>query len=415
MERAGGSVAVRALPVLPWICAAFLGATLFSHTVALRLILLLCGAALAAIAIWQERDWLRRLPPAFLLFVLWAAWSFLSLLWSIEPDRSQKEWRNEVLYTGLTFCMCFIAAQAPNAARVFLGVVGAGLTASIAVALWSFSRGWRFYMEGLHGGPGDHSSALITLLPGVAMLGWYASRNRWAQSNRVLIGVLALLIFVSAYATLNRTLWIAFGLQFALLGAFLMLRARAGPVGRRGRALAVGTVVIVLAGTAAVMTNIQSLRRDVGAGGTLQGDHRLALWPEVVELVQERPLTGFGFGRGLIRDALREELGNRDNLWHAHNLFLEALVQTGVPGLLLLLALFAVILAHAWRHARSSSDTVAACGMALMAVIAGMVMRNMTDTLLVRQNALLFWGVVGVLLGWISSGGARETAPPSRS
>jgi hypothetical protein len=25
--------------------------------------------------------------------------------------------------------------------------------------------------------------------------------------------------------------------------------------------------------------------------------------------------------------------------------------------------------------------------------------RNMTDTLLVRQNALLYWGIVGALLG----------------
>jgi hypothetical protein len=29
-----------------------------------------------------------------------------------------------------------------------------------------------------------------------------------------------------------------------------------------------------------------------------------------------------------------------------------------------------------------------------------MVVRNSTDTLLVRQNALLYWGVVGVLLAW---------------
>jgi hypothetical protein len=32
-------------------------------------------------------------------------------------------------------------------------------------------------------------------------------------------------------------------------------------------------------------------------------------------------------------------------------------------------------------------------------VLAGMLVRNMTDTLLVRQNALVFWGVVGLLLG----------------
>jgi hypothetical protein len=40
----------------------------------------------------------------------------------------------------------------------------------------------------------------------------------------------------------------------------------------------------------------------------------------------------------------------------------------------------------------------------------------MTDTLFVRQNALLFWAVAGFLLGYaINCAGARETTPPSRS
>ena len=43
---------------------------------------------------------------------------------------------------------------------------------------------------------------------------------------------------------------------------------------------------------------------------------------------------------------------------------------------------------------------VAACGTALVAVVAGMLVRNMTDVLWVRQNSLLYWGVVGVLLAW---------------
>jgi len=33
-------------------------------------------------------------------------------------------------------------------------------------------------------------------------------------------------------------------------------------------------------------------------------------------------------------------------------------------------------------------------------VVVGMLTRNMTDVLWVRQNSLLYWGVVGTLLGW---------------
>ena len=128
-------------------------------------------------------------------------------------------------------------------------------------------------------------------------------------------------------------------------------------------------------------------------------DPRLALWKEVIHYINERPVTGYGFGRGLLRKPLDEEFKN-ELLWHAHNLFLDTTLQLGVPGLLLLALLLAATLRAGWRLARQPNELAAACGMALLAVLAGMVIRNSTDTLLVRQNALLFWGVVGLLLAW---------------
>jgi hypothetical protein len=61
-----------------------------------------------------------------------------------------------------------------------------------------------------------------------------------------------------------------------------------------------------------------------------------------------------------------------------------------------------------WRSAREPEELKAVCGIALIGVVTGMVVRNMTDTLLVRQNALLFWGIVGVLLAWASTRPSRD-------
>jgi O-antigen ligase len=130
----------------------------------------------------------------------------------------------------------------------------------------------------------------------------------------------------------------------------------------------------------------------------------------VVERIEARPLTGYGFGRGGLRVALRDELGDRQ-LWHAHNLFLETALQLGLPGLALLLALLAATLREALRLCRSGEDWSVACGVALAALVAGMLVRNMTDMLWVRQNALLYWGIAGTLLGW---GAARRTPSPAR-
>jgi O-antigen ligase len=163
--------------------------------------------------------------------------------------------------------------------------------------------------------------------------------------------------------------------------------------------LASAIVALAVAGGAIAATlAVHAERESDSTAVAFKQDPRLDLWPEIVERIQERPLLGHGFGRGGLRAELREELGD-GLLWHAHNLVLETLVQGGVPALGLLLLLLAATAREAWRLSRQSNDTAIACGIALAAVLAGMLARNMTDVLWVRQNALAYWGVVGTLLG----------------
>jgi len=381
------------------VAAMFLATSLFAHTVALRLAILLVGGALAGIAVWRHRSAVRVLPPIWLAFLLWAAWAWLSVVWSVEPERTLKELRNEIVYTGAALWVCFIAAQAANAARIIIPVVGAAAAAAMIIGLREFSIGWERYLVGLHGGPGDHSSALLTLAPGVVMTAWYGWRAGWRLRIQIPFWVLALLIVISAYCTLNRTVWIGLAMEVLLVGGLLIVRTPT-PASWNPRAKLVGALVAfaMVAGAAIALSAVQAKREAVG-GNSLAKDTRLALWPEIVERIGERPLTGYGFGRGLLRGPLQGEFRQLDAfLWHAHNIFLEELVQLGVPGLLLFLLLLAALLREGWRATRDASDLRAACGIALIAVVAGMLVRNMTDTLFVRQNALLFWGLAGVLL-----------------
>ena len=234
-------------------------------------------------------------------------------------------------------------------------------------------------------------------MPCAVIAGWYAARRGWPRWMPFFAWGFAALFLASAYTTLNRTVWLGFAVESIILGA-LILRRGAVPTAR-AKLLLAALAVAALAGSAAMILSIQTDREANGGGRALENDLRFALWPEIVERLGERPLTGYGFGRGLLRSPLQKELGPRDNLWHAHNLFLEAVLQTGLPGLFLLgLLLFAVARAG-WRLTTGPDEAAAACGIALLAVLAGMLVRNMTDTLLVRQNALLFWGVTGVLMG----------------
>ena len=407
--------------LLAWVAALFLASCMFGGTVALRLLLLGTGLVLAAFVAWRERRKLGLLPPVWLPFLLWGAWALLSVAWSIEPERTHKEWRNEVFYTGAALWICYLGAQTRQAAWIF-GVIGASaaLTAC-GFAIYEFSRSLAAYNVGRHGGPGDHSSALLLLMPCVAMTAVYASRARWPLRWQAAIGALAVILLASAYTTLNRTLWLAFAVQFFLAGALLLWRTPVALRHPRARAIATGLTLAAIVGCSAVLVSIQAERQSVG-GQSLQNDHRFALWPEILRYIEARPLTGYGFGRGLLRDELQSQFKSVDaNLWHAHNLFLEALIQTGLPGLVLMIALLGAVLREGWRAARQADETRAACGIALITVLAGMVMRNMTDTLFIRQNSLLFWAACGVLLAWASAGPSTpvprrvgERAPPAR-
>ena len=395
-----------------WCAALFLATTLFSHTVALRLLLLFAGFSLAALALADARlrthdSRIEFAPPLLLPFVLWGAWAALSLSWSLEPELSVKEFRNEVGYSLLSLCICYVGAQAANAARIFLPVVALAAAAVCAVALRYAWFGPPASPAWLHGGPGTYSAALLILFPCTLAVAWLAAARRWPAWLIALPAALIVLYVLSGYGTQNRTLWIGLALQIGLSAAFVLTRAARG---RRATAAILAAAALAVAGAMALGAKVQSERFGANAA-MLRDDPRPQLWKSVLPRIEERPLIGSGFGRGMARHELRDEQGN-PLLWHSHNLFLDTALQLGAVGLALFALLIGWTLWLAWKLARTRDEVASICGFTLIAVVAGMLIRNMTDVLLVRQSALLYWGVVGVLLAWGTRAAAHaETAP----
>lgn len=381
--------------------ALFLASALFSHNVALRLILLALATALCVAAALKERGALPPPPPIWLAFALWAAWAALSLAWSQEPARSEKELRNEVIYVAFAFAVCYVAARAQNALRTVPPIACGAAALLCLVALYDFVFDAEGYATGWHGGPGDLSSAVLTLFPCAALAGWYA-RERGLVRVQAAAWTTTALLLAAAHTTGNRTVWLGLGLELVLVVALLYLRAaRLGRPWLPARTVAVICAVLALAGLA-MAAHVQRERPRA-----LENDLRLQLWPVVIEHIKERPLAGYGFGRGLLRESLTARTAVT-NLWHAHNLFLDVVVQTGVIGLALFLYLLGATVRAGWRLAGAQPALASACGVALVAVVAGMLARNMTDVLWLRQNSLLFWGVVGLLMSWGMAAEARR-------
>ena len=369
---------------------------------ALRLVLLAIATLLCASALVRERSAVSALPPIWWAWLAFAVWAAASITWSLEPARSQKEWQNEVCYTTLALLVCYIGAQAKDAARAFMLTLATGAVLACASALWAFASGLPPESSaGWHGGPGDHSAALLTLMPCALGVLWYARQARWPRVAYWAGALLLVLFFAAAYATQNRTVWLGFALEIAVFPVVLA-RRRAGDRSAQFSIALAGAVAV--AATATVVLLVQAERETTGAY-SMRADPRFSIWPKATQYIERRPLTGYGYGRGLLRDRLPGE-ANHELAWHAHNLFLDLALQIGLTGLMLFVVLLAAILRQGLRFAADASAATAACGMALIAVLAGMLTRNMTDMLFVRQNSLLFWSVTGVLLAW----GARWRA-----
>ena len=123
---------------------------------------------------------------------------------------------------------------------------------------------------------------------------------------------------------------------------------------------------------------------------------------------------GTGFGRMGQTKQFAEHFDNKPLWVHAHNMFLDYGIQMGVPGILAFAFLFACVIREFMSLYRSPHLNVALIGITGIAIVAAVILKSTTDDQFVRHNALLFWAVVGMGLGYGARLGARSPVSESR-
>lgn len=102
---------------------------------------------------------------------------------------------------------------------------------------------------------------------------------------------------------------------------------------------------------------------------------RLRVWNAAIELIGQKPV--FGHGPGHVADAIHQAArveGQRDIFFtHAHNVFLNAMLRSGVPGLFAVVCLLAAPLV---LTARVRKDATARAGFALLACVTAAYLIN---------------------------------------
>jgi len=350
------------------------------------------------------------IPDSYLWVALamWAGWSAASYFWSVHPEYTKAEIGTEVGWGLTTAAIYYVAARSGVAFRsmVTTAVAVAAFLAVLAidVVLTNAGADPEKMLVRTHGGVGAFSTYLVLVLPILPLL--LAPRpmgygtNRWSVPC---LGIVFVLLLIAARVTENRMIWLAFAMGFIAFAVLASWRWRNRLVRAPWRWTSILLVLLVAVGTLFVDAAMQRAKtdnsQDKSVAQLIADDPRLVLWQHTFERIRERPWTGFGFGKSILRTELSGEMGD-PMLAHAHNVFVSQWLQTGVIGVATLVALLAAL---AWRYAtfmRGGDGMLAAIGLAGLVVLIAFVVKNLTDDFMMRPTSKEFWAINALLVGY---------------
>lgn len=296
---------------------------------------MLGGAGVALLATTSFRD-LRWSPGLLLLCGVFVAWSWLSILWSIDPMQS---FRKLVIFSLVLTAAAGVAARFDLEDLVWILVlaltviVGIGVFAEIAHGTF---RPWRsdYRFSGtVH--PNDQGVQCGILALAAALAEPYSGKRRWW------LRALMVLAMAGLWLTKSRTTLAA----FVIAAAFgLVLRARGM---QRWLVLSGCLTLACLGGIAYSFVSVSFVdetanvaamgrRKDVNS---LTG--RLPLWEELLKAAERRPWLGYGHGGFWNSESTftYSEIFSW-HIPHGHNAYLDLVLNVGVVGLTLYLLWF---------------------------------------------------------------------------
>ena len=337
----------------------------------------------------------------------WIIVAGVSVVFALQPRVSLSEYRYEVLYTFGAWATCYTLARRHDGARWLSRALVATTLVALVVGLALFAPEQRWFDLGRFGDVGTVSTYFVMVLPLFLL---FALRSAPRSAERTGALVVAGACIAAGALTLNRTFWLAAAAEITIFALFSM-RYWSWRY-RKASMLGVGALVATLA-LVQVLTASESRMAIAAPGGDvwnfLSSDPRGDLWQFAVSRIAQHPWIGAGLGKWTSAGFFVEQFDD-PLLMHAHNTFLNRALETGLPGLAAFVYLLLSVAIACRRVARSGDADTAAIGAAGLALIIGVVVKNLTDDFFVRQNALLFWALVGAGLGAAAAREDRATA-----
>ena len=407
MNRLLPTFAPRLPQFLAVMCAAYLAMLPTNNLVWPRSLVfaMMSASALLTIATHARATRERFAGGGAVLFVIlgWWLWSSVSLHWTVEPRFSVREWETELQYGALVFVAFFVAVRDDYDFRAMTTTLLVSFVLLGALLVLTTLVTGRFDPGKWHHDVGVWSTHLVEIAPLLLFVLVGYDGNSATRKRVLVFGALLVLLLLNARLTDNRIVWLAFGATFGVAAVAAALRWRSTFMTLPWRFVAPIAALFLLLGFAFADVAQEKAAlyypRNASISASLENDPRIALWKAAVDKISEAPWLGYGFGRGILREVLPAELHDRA-LTHPHNTFVGQWLETGVIGLVLFLAMLGAL---AWRYVRCIRDrdgSLAMAGIVGVSLLAGYMVKNLTDDFFYRSNAKLFWALNALLLAY---------------
>ena len=286
--------------------------------------------------------------------------------------------------------------------------------------------------------PNEVAGALLWVFPLVlSLVGLIFVQKKWPErlhrSRRTAgLGLLITLIFMGGVfiLTQSRTAFIALLVTFLCVPGVLLVHKR-----RWIYLVGIATLVIGFAIASwqlgwmqNLYTSTSSNSDPIGSLDTLNG--RVEIWSRAIEGIRDFPVTGMGMN--IFRCAINQlyplfSLSSALDIGHAHNEFLNAALDLGIPGMVAFFSIYLVsfwMLVQIWRrnqylfigeqtHIQRSLFDSPASIQALVIGLSGSLLAHalfgMADAVaLGAKPGILFWMLLGLITGLYQEQSSRQ-------
>jgi O-antigen ligase len=348
--------------------------------------------AAAVTKIWQAQNRSAFLIPHPLLVLILCWFSFVSIF-TPDPATAFRRIVYAVLVVGCGSAALLLPRNSEDFARVFA-------TGVSAVLLLCYFAVVAMPNVGIHGSgeveaalAGDwrgifgHKNAAAAAMAYLVMFGLYLRHASYPKLGTCL----ALLAVIFLVFTRGKTATAMLPVVLVLAWLFEHCRPLRILITLGGIA-ALNVVLIGLSSSEATANFLESL----GIDATFTG--RSSIWAFTLQRISEQPLTGYGFQSFWGSDFLRKMTTES---WaylaaHSHNSFLEALLNGGVPGLLLVVPWLLILPLRDTGRAFAGENDVALTRLFLRIWIFSIYLACLENLFFVNSGPLWFTMLVAV-------------------